>query len=167
MGQAQGNQGIARRHTQCMPHKKSRRLTPRSHKRAISGWKLIHRIIVDVFAFLSIFVPTDSEQNAHRYSYLSPSESTRRSLLRTGTARLHLGQYNCDASNSLNASAPAFLRLLPEAVRLVSALFIINKTFYSKQIMTYIRQNIDGFMPGITLIRSTGYYFLSGILSTS
>ncbi len=40
-GQAQGNQGIARRHTQCTPHKKSRRLTPRSHKRAISGWKLV------------------------------------------------------------------------------------------------------------------------------
>jgi predicted Zn-dependent protease len=38
-GQAQGKQRIARRHTQCMPHKKSRRLTQRSHKRAISGWK--------------------------------------------------------------------------------------------------------------------------------
>ena len=41
-GQAQENQGIVRRHTRSMPHKKSRRLTPRSHKRAISGWKLFY-----------------------------------------------------------------------------------------------------------------------------
>jgi hypothetical protein len=56
---------------------------------------------------------------------------------------------------------------LPEAIRLASILLIINETFYSKQIMTVIRQNITGFVPGVTLIRSTGYYFLSGILSTS
>jgi len=42
-GQAQGNQGIARRRTYSTSHKKSRRLTPRSLKRAISGWKLNRR----------------------------------------------------------------------------------------------------------------------------
>jgi len=41
-GQAQGDQGITLRHTHSMPHKKSLRLTPRSLKRSISGWKLLY-----------------------------------------------------------------------------------------------------------------------------
>ena len=50
---------------------------------------------------LSIFVPTDSEHRAQRYSYLSPSGTTKRSRFRTGTAHLHRGQYSSVASNSL------------------------------------------------------------------
>lgn len=50
----------------------------------------------------SILDPTDSEQNAHRYSYLSPSGRTIKRRLRTGTGRLHFGQYSSVASNSLN-----------------------------------------------------------------
>ncbi len=40
-GQAQGNQEIVRRRTYGTSHKQYHRLTQRSHKRAISGWKLI------------------------------------------------------------------------------------------------------------------------------
>jgi hypothetical protein len=52
-------------------------------------------------AFLSIFVPTEDEQRAQRYSYSSPSGRTKSNFFRTGTAALHLGQYREVASNSL------------------------------------------------------------------
>ena len=116
---------------------------------------------------LSIFEPTDSEQKAHRYSYLSPSARTRRRRFRTGTARLHLGQYNCVASNSLNESGPAFCRVLPARGFVIPTFFIINKTFYFRQIAIVTPLNITGFVPGNMLIRSFGYYFLYGVLSTS
>jgi hypothetical protein len=41
---------------------------------------------------LSIFIPTEDEQRAQRYSYSSPSGRTKSNFFRTGTAVLHLGQ---------------------------------------------------------------------------
>jgi hypothetical protein len=41
---------------------------------------------------LSIFVPKDSPQNTHLYSYWSPWGKTSRSLVLTGTALLQRGQ---------------------------------------------------------------------------
>lgn len=63
-----------------------------------------HTIRESGFACRSVLVPTVSEQNAHRYSYLSPCGNTKRSRLRTGTACLQRGQYSSMASNSLYAS---------------------------------------------------------------
>jgi hypothetical protein len=52
-------------------------------------------------------VPTEVAQTAHRYSYLSPSGSTRRRRFLTGIERLQFGQKSSVASNSLNVSVSA------------------------------------------------------------
>lgn len=49
----------------------------------------INRIL---FVASFIFLPTDVEQCAQRYSYRSPSGKTSRSRFRRGTAVLHFGQ---------------------------------------------------------------------------
>ena len=66
-GQAQGNQGIVRRHTLCMSHKQFRRLTQRSYKRAISGWKLI---IMSITATALIICPVPARPDEFK---LTPS----------------------------------------------------------------------------------------------
>ena len=59
-----------------------------------------------LFFTSSIFLPTDVEQYAQRYSYRSPSGKTSRSRFRTGTAALHFGQKRLDASSSSNCPSP-------------------------------------------------------------
>jgi hypothetical protein len=55
---------------------------------------------------------------------------------------LHLGQYNCVASNSLNASGPVFFSIRGAAGRLVSVILIICNTLYFKEIMMIVRPDL-------------------------